>query len=114
MFSALVSLLSGIPLRRDVAMTGEITLRGLVLPVGGVKDKVLAAQRSGIRTVILPAKNEKDLPDIPENVREEMNIIFVEAMDDVLIHSLETVESLPFHTDREGSPGSPYHSPPQA
>ena len=95
-------------------MTGEITLRGLVLPVGGIKDKVLAAQRGGIKTVILPAKNEKDLPDIPENVRNEMNIVFVDAMDDVLIHALETVEALPFHSNRESSPGSPYHSPAEA
>ena len=73
MFTALVSLLTGRTVRNDVAMTGEISLRGLVLPVGGIKEKMLAAQRAGIRTVLLPARNRKDLEDIPESVRKEVS-----------------------------------------
>lgn len=87
--TTIVSALSGIPVRRDVAMTGEITLRGKVLPIGGVKEKVLAAHRAGIKTVILPKENEKDLKDIPESVREELKIVLVESMDEVLKVALE-------------------------
>jgi ATP-dependent Lon protease len=94
-FTALVSLLSGTRVRSDTAMTGEITLRGLVLPVGGIKDKVLAAQRSGIKRVILPDRNRKDLPEIPESVRETLEIVFVRRMDEVLLQALESVEALP-------------------
>ena len=82
--TTIVSALSGIPVRRDVAMTGEITLRGKVLPVGGIKEKILAAHRAGIKTVILPKENEKDLKDIPESVKEDLEILRVEAMDEVL------------------------------
>ena len=74
---ALVSLLTGRRVRGDVAMTGEITLRGTVLPVGGIKEKVLAAHRSGIKRVVLPDRNRKDVIDIPETVRAEMDIVFV-------------------------------------
>jgi ATP-dependent Lon protease len=81
---ALASALSGIPVRKDVAMTGEITLRGKVLPVGGVKEKVLAAHRAGIKTVILPKENQKDLTEISPKVLEELNFKFVEHMDEVL------------------------------
>ncbi len=84
MLTALVSLLSERPVRKGVAMTGEITLRGHVLPVGGIKEKILAAHRAGIREVILPAQNAKDLEDIPQNVKEEMTFHFVERMDEVL------------------------------
>ncbi len=84
MAAALASALTGVPVRRDVAMTGEITLRGRVLPVGGVKEKVLAAHRAGITTMILPAENRKDLRDIPANVRRRMTFVFVEDMDRVL------------------------------
>ena len=87
--TTIVSALSGIPVRRDVAMTGEITLRGKVLPIGGVKEKVLAAHRAGIKTVILPKDNEKDLKDIPESVREDLQIVLVESMDEVLKVALE-------------------------
>ncbi|MBI4531628.1 MAG: endopeptidase La [Candidatus Latescibacteria bacterium] len=83
MVTALVSLLTGRPVRSDLAMTGEITLRGKVLPVGGVKEKVLAARRAGITTVILPKRNEKDLEDIPQHVRDEMVFLFVEQIDSV-------------------------------
>ncbi|HLV02223.1 MAG TPA: endopeptidase La [Acidobacteriota bacterium] len=87
--TTIISALSGIPVRRDVAMTGEITLRGKVLPIGGVKEKVLAAHRAGIKTVILPKENEKDLNDIPESVLEELKIVLVETMDEVLEVALE-------------------------
>ena len=75
---------TGIPARADTAMTGEITLTGLVLPIGGVKEKVLAARRAGINRVILPKANEKDLADLPENVRKEMTFILAQTVDDVL------------------------------
>jgi ATP-dependent Lon protease len=81
---AIASALSGRPVRRDVAMTGEVTLRGKVLEIGGVKEKVLAAYRSGLREVILPKSNEKDLRDVPEEVKKNMAFTFVEKMDEVL------------------------------
>jgi ATP-dependent Lon protease len=84
MACALASALSGIPVRKDVAMTGEITLRGKVLPIGGVKEKVLAAHRAGIKTVILPKENEKDLSEVSQKVLEELDFKFVEHMDEVL------------------------------
>jgi ATP-dependent Lon protease len=82
--TALVSALAQVPTRRDVAMTGEITLRGKVLPIGGIKEKVLAAHRAGVTTIILPKDNEKDLADIPKNVIDGMNLYLVENMDEVL------------------------------
>jgi ATP-dependent Lon protease len=82
--TALVSTLSRIPVRKDVAMTGEITLRGKVLPIGGVKEKVLAAHRAGVKNIILPKDNEKDLADIPKNVLDTLNIYMVQTMDEVL------------------------------
>ncbi|MGZ3619063.1 MAG: endopeptidase La [Candidatus Binataceae bacterium] len=98
--ASLASLLSARPVRSDVAMTGEITLRGKVLPVGGVKEKVLAARRAGIKTVILPRRNESDLEDIPEEARKEMEFVFVDTVDEVLRHALrDGVEPLP-----EGAP----------
>ncbi len=94
--TAIVSALTKIPVRCDVAMTGEITLRGKVLPIGGLKEKLLAAHRHGIHEVILPRENEKDLPDIPENIRNEMRLHFVESMDEVLKIALEReIEPLP-------------------
>ncbi len=83
-FTAIASLLTGRCVRHDVAMTGEISLRGLVLPVGGIKEKTLAAHRAGIRTVLLPARNRKDLPDIPEAVRRELTFVWLETVDDAL------------------------------
>ncbi|HSN91527.1 MAG TPA: endopeptidase La, partial [Anaeromyxobacteraceae bacterium] len=87
--TALVSLLTGVRVRSDVAMTGEVTLRGLVLPVGGIKEKVLAAHRAGIKRVIIPARNEKDLIDVPEQARKELDFVFAGHMDEVLAAALE-------------------------
>jgi ATP-dependent Lon protease len=89
LFTALVSLLTGRCVRNDVAMTGEISLRGLVLPVGGIKEKVLAAKRAGIQTILLPALNRKDLEELPTGVREAMHFELLESVDDVLEHGLE-------------------------
>jgi len=89
MATALASLLTKTPARGDVAMTGEITLRGKVLPIGGVKEKVLAAHRLGIRTIILPRDNEKDLADIPEDIQKLLEFKLVETMDEVLQFALE-------------------------
>ena len=86
--TAIASILSGQMVRDDLAMTGEITLRGRVLPIGGLKEKVLAAHRAGIRRVLLPARNEADLDDIPAELREEMELILVDSMDEVLGHAL--------------------------
>jgi ATP-dependent Lon protease len=88
MATAIVSVLTGIPVRKDVAMTGEITLRGRVLPIGGLKEKLLAALRGGIKTVMIPIENVKDLADIPDSVKNGMELIPVAMMDDVLKHAL--------------------------
>lgn len=86
--TALISALAGRSTRRDVAMTGEITLRGRVLPVGGVKEKVLGAHRAGVRTVILPAKNERDIAEVPSHVKRQLSFVYVEQMDEVLATAL--------------------------
>ncbi len=88
MVTAIVSVMTGIPVRKDVAMTGEITLRGRILPIGGLKEKLLAALRAGIKKVMIPEENAKDLADIPDNVKFEMEIIPVARMDEVLRHAL--------------------------
>ena len=93
MATALVSILAKVAVRRDVAMTGEITLRGKVLPIGGVKEKVLAAHRAGVTSIILPKDNEKDLADIPRSVLDVLSIYLVETMDEVL--RLALAEPLP-------------------
>jgi ATP-dependent Lon protease len=87
--TSIVSALTRIPVRADTAMTGEITLRGKVLPIGGVKEKLLAAHRLGLNTIILPKDNEKDLADIPPEVQAKMSIHLVESMDEVLQFALE-------------------------
>ena len=84
MFTSLVSLLTAKTVASDVAMTGEVSLRGLVLPVGGIKEKVIAAHRAGIRTVLLPARNRNDVEDVPESVRKELKFVFCERVDDAL------------------------------
>jgi ATP-dependent Lon protease len=84
MVVALASLYAGLPMRPDTAMTGEVTLSGLVFPIGGVKEKVLAARRSGLRRVILPKANQKDLRDLADHVRDEMEFFYVERIDEVL------------------------------
>ncbi len=88
MATAMVSALTGSPVRKDVAMTGEITLRGRVLPIGGLKSKILAAHLAGAKAVILPLKNEKDLRDVPEEIRKQMKLILVDSMDQVLDNAL--------------------------
>ncbi|MGA8869655.1 MAG: endopeptidase La [Candidatus Acidiferrales bacterium] len=95
--TSIVSALTRIPVRCDIAMTGEITLRGRVLPIGGVKEKLLAAHRLGLRTVILPKDNEKDLADIPPEIQAEMALHFVESMDEVLQYALERPLPAPGH-----------------
>jgi len=109
MFVAMASLLTGKPVRNDVAMTGEITLRGLVLPVGGIKEKFLAAHRAGIKRVIMPERNRKDIIEIPEQPKKEIEIIFVKRMDELLLHALTEMPLL-------GSlmPNAPVAPPPVA
>jgi len=92
MFVALTSLLTNKPVRNDVALTGEITLRGLVLPVGGIKEKVLAGMRAGIKTIILPKKNEKDLEEIPEHIRNQLTFKFIQKMDEAIELALKQPE----------------------
>src|SRR5437763_10678525 len=89
MFTALASLFLNKPVRYDLAMTGEITLRGLVLPIGGLKEKTLAAKRAGIKQVIVPKRNQKDLPEIPEEVKNTLKFHFVENIDQVLEIALD-------------------------
>jgi ATP-dependent Lon protease len=88
-FTAISSLLLGCAVKRDVAMTGEITLRGAVLPVGGVKEKLLAAHRAGIRTILMPARNERDLEDVPQDVRDALAIHLIKRVDEILPLVLE-------------------------
>ena len=93
MFMALVSLLTDRTMRNDTAMTGEISLRGLVLPVGGIKEKVVAAQRAGIKRVMLPARNRKDFEDIPEEVRQALDFVWLERVDQAVEAALEGVKA---------------------
>jgi ATP-dependent Lon protease len=95
MVTALASAYSGVAARSDTAMTGEITLSGLVLPVGGIKEKVLAARRAGIRRVVLPRDNEKDLRDLPAEARNELEFIFAERIQDVLVAALPELAAYP-------------------
>ena len=88
MATALASVFTGRPVHKNIAMTGEVTLRGKVLPIGGLKEKSLAAKRMGIRKVIIPKRNEKDLDDIPKYVKKNMEFIAVETMDEVLKKAL--------------------------
>jgi ATP-dependent Lon protease len=111
MATAIASALSKIAVRRDLAMTGEITLRGKVLPIGGLKEKLLAAHRAGIFEAILPKENEKDISEVPENLRNAMKLHFADNMDEVLAIALE--HPLPQYTEAEtqGMPSVPPTQP---
>ncbi len=113
MATSLVSAFTKVPVRVDVAMTGEITLRGHVLPVGGIKEKILGAYRAGIREIVMPEENEKDLEDILDDVREEMTFHFVKHMDEVLSHTLVR-ELTPNVAAPTGDPAEQLDSPPLA
>ena len=102
MTTAFVSALTGIPVRADVAMTGEITLRGEVLPIGGLKEKLLAAHRGGIKTVLIPEENVKDLQEIPENVKNQLEIVPVKWIDQVLEVALERMPAAAARDRRGG------------
>ena len=93
MATALASLYTGCPVRSDTAMTGEITLTGMVLPVGGIKEKVLAARRAGLKRVILPKDNEKDLAEFTDDIRQEMHFEFAERIEDVLVYAIPGLSS---------------------
>jgi ATP-dependent Lon protease len=114
MATALVSLLTGRAVRKDIAMTGEITLRGQVLPVGGIKEKVLAASRAGLTTVILPERNKKDLDDIPANVRETMTFVFAERVDQVVETALLPAPEAPPANTEESLALEPVMEPAEA
>ena len=103
MATAMVSAFTGIPVDKDVAMTGEITLRGRVLPIGGLKSKILAAHLSGAKTVILPKRNEKDLRDIPEEIRKQIRLVLVDSMEGVLATALRR-KPTPLSAGPEGEP----------
>ena len=107
MFVALVSLLTGRTARSDTGMTGEISLRGLVLPIGGVKEKVLAAARAGIRTVLLPARNRKDIEDVPESARKQLRLIWLERVDDVVAAALNRAGTRDVSELGEPAPAAP-------
>ena len=103
MATAIVSVMTGIPVNKNVAMTGEITLRGRVLPIGGLKEKLLAALRGGITKVLIPEENAKDLPEIPDNVKNGLEIVPVSRMGEVLEHALLEVPQ-PIEWDPEADP----------
>jgi ATP-dependent Lon protease len=112
MVTAMISTLTGIAVRRDVAMTGEVTLRGRVLPIGGLKEKLLAALRGGISTVLIPAENEKDLVELPSTVKEALEIIPVDHIDQVLSRSLvEPLQAIEWTDDDEHAAEPPVHAP---
>jgi len=106
-FVALASLLTGRTARRDTAMTGEISLRGLVLPIGGVKEKVLAAARAGITTVLLPSRNKMDLEDVPEAARKQVRFVWLDRVDDAIAAALA-----PAGECDEGNAPGPESAPP--
>ena len=107
MVTALVSLLTGKPIKSDVGMTGEITLRGQVLPIGGVKEKVLAAHRAGLKTVILPVRNQVDLEELPKEIKAKLQFKFVKTIDEVLKAALEPRSASPDGHKTNGRPGKP-------
>ena len=108
MATAIVSVMTGIPVRRDIAMTGEITLRGRVLPIGGLKEKLLAALRGGIKKVLIPEENAKDLAEIPDNVKNNLEIVPVSRMGEVLQHALlEPLKPIEWSEEEEPLTGHP-------
>jgi ATP-dependent Lon protease len=111
MVVAIVSVMTGIPVRRDIAMTGEITLRGRVLPIGGLKEKLLAALRGGIKKVLIPEENAKDLTEIPDNVKSGLEIVPVSRMDEVLAHALTRAPE-PIEWDEEKEAAAAAKAPP--
>ena len=108
--TSLVSAFTGIPVRHDVAMTGEVTLRGKVLPIGGLKEKLLAAKRGMIRTVLIPKRNEKDLSEVPEEITKELAILSIQHMDEVLQQALERLPVAVVDPPEEASEESPEDS----
>jgi ATP-dependent Lon protease len=105
MATAMVSVMTGIPVRRDVAMTGEVTLRGRVLPIGGLKEKLLAALRAGSKTVLIPEENAKDLADIPDNVKNGLELVPVSRMEEVLAKALVRMpEPITWEEDKKSPP----------
>ena len=110
MVTAIVSIMTGIPVRRDVAMTGEITLRGRVLPIGGLKEKLLAAARGGMKTVLIPEENAKDLVEISETIKKHLEIVPVSRMDQVLQHALVRLP-VPIEWDEAAVPVKPVAPP---
>jgi ATP-dependent Lon protease len=110
MVTAMISTLTGIAVRRDIAMTGEVTLRGRVLPIGGLKEKLLAALRGGIRTVLIPAENEKDLAELPKTLKEGLEIVPVSHVDEVLARALvEPLQAIEWSDSDEHAPEPPVH-----
>ena len=111
MVTSIVSVLTGIPVKRDIAMTGEITLRGRVLPIGGLKEKLLAALRGGLKTVLIPSENEKDLAEIPDNVKRGLKIFPVANVDELLAHALaRPLTPVPWVADDAAEPVLPASS----
>ena len=104
---AMISVLTGIPVRKEVAMTGEISLRGRVLPIGGLKEKLLAALRSGVKTVLIPSENAKDLADVPDNVKNALNIVPVSTVDEVLAQALSAPLTPIEWTEEDARPWPP-------
>jgi ATP-dependent Lon protease len=116
MATAIVSVMTGIPIRRDIAMTGEITLRGRILPIGGLKEKLLAALRGGLKKILIPEENAKDLAEIPNPVKNALDIVPVSRMEEVLTYAL-TRQPVPIVWDEEAQPMpalSPEEEPPGA
>ncbi len=112
MVTAMISTLSGVAVRRDIAMTGEVTLRGRVLPIGGLKEKLLAALRGGIRTVLIPAENEKDLVELPATVKQALEIVPVSHVDEVLTRALvEPLQAIEWADEDEHAAEPPVHAP---
>jgi ATP-dependent Lon protease len=110
MVTAMISTLSGIAVHRDIAMTGEVTLRGRVLPIGGLKEKLLAALRGGIRTVLIPAENEKDLVELPLTLKESLEIVPVDHVDQVLARALvEPLQPIEWADEDEHAAEPPVH-----